>query len=221
MLINCDIGERGTAHNVDDMLMTMIDIANIACGGHAGDIKSVAYYTNLAKQNSVKITAHLSYPDKTNFGRKVLNISESELLKSLDEQYSLMPDVKTIKFHGALYNEANINEDLAKLLLKWLEKNEIQEILTPLNSLLSTLNSNIKVLHEAFLDRNYIIKDQRLQLSPRSLPDAVITDPKLALKQFHEIKSGQLLNQVLKAETLCLHSDNTNALEILKAIKSV
>lgn len=221
MLINCDIGERGIAHNIDDTLMSMIDIANIACGGHSGDIKSVEYYTNLAKKNSVKITAHLSYPDKTNFGRKVLDISEAELLKSLDEQYALMSDVKTIKFHGALYNEANINENLAKLLLKWLEKNKIQEILTPFNSLLSTLSSNMKILHEAFLDRRYIIKDQSLQLSPRSLPDAVITDPKLALKQFHEIKSGQLLNQVLKAQTLCLHSDNTNALEILKAIKSV
>lgn len=221
MLINCDIGERGIAHTVDDTLMSMIDIANIACGGHAGDKHSVAYYTNLAKQYSVKITVHLSYPDTINFGRKVLNISEDKLLKSLDEQYAIMPDVKTVKFHGALYNEANVNENLAKVLLKWLETNEIQEILTPSNSLLNTLDSNIKVLHEAFLDRSYILKDDILQLSPRSLPDAVITDPKLALKQFKEIKSGQLLNQALKAQTLCLHSDNTNALEILKAIKSV
>lgn len=35
--INCDMGERGQAHPVDDQLMAMIDIANIACGGHAGD----------------------------------------------------------------------------------------------------------------------------------------------------------------------------------------
>lgn len=221
MLINCDIGERGISHTIDDTLMSMIDIANIACGGHAGDKHSVVYYTDLAKQYSVKITAHLSYPDKTNFGRKVLNISEDKLLKSLDEQYALMSDVKTVKFHGALYNEANANEDLAKLLLKWLETSEIEEILTPSNSLLKRLGSNINVLQEAFLDRSYIIKDGVLQLSPRSMPNAVITDPELALKQFKEIKSGQLLDQVLKAETLCLHSDNINALEILKAIKSV
>lgn len=221
MLINCDIGERGISHAVDDTLMSMIDIANIACGGHSGDKHSVVYYTDLAKQYSVKITAHLSYPDKSNFGRKVLNISADKLLKSLDEQYALMSDVKTVKFHGALYNEANTNKELAKLLLKWLETNKVKEILTPSNSHLKTLNSNINVLHEAFLDRSYIIKNGILQLSPRSLPNAVITDPELALKQFEEIKSGRLLNQVLKAETLCLHSDNINALEILKAIKSV
>ncbi len=221
MLINCDIGERGTAHKIDDRLMGLIDIANIACGGHAGDRESVEYYTTLAQDRRVKITAHLSYPDKVNFGRKVLEISEKELLNSLDAQYALISDVKTVKFHGALYNEANINEELARLLLKWLEANEIEEILTPSNSLLNALNSSIKVLHEAFLDRTYILKDGVLQLSPRTLSYAVITDPKLALQQFHEIKSGQLLNQALKADTLCLHSDNTNALRILEAIKGV
>ena len=221
MLINCDIGERGIAHEIDDKLMGMIDIANIACGGHAGDRESVNYYTGLAKLHRVKITAHLSYPDKTNFGRKVLDISEKKLLKSLDAQYTLISDVKTVKFHGALYNEANINEGLAKALLKWLSSNDIEEILTPSNSLLNTLESNIKVLHEAFLDRTYILKDDKLQLSPRTLSNAVITDPILALEQFHKIKSGQLLDQSLQADTLCLHSDNVNALKILETIKSV
>ena len=221
MLINCDIGERGIAHEVDDQLMTMIDIANIACGGHAGDSESINYYTNLALQNDVKITAHLSYPDSANFGRKVLDISDRELLNSLDKQYTLISDIKTVKFHGALYNEANVNKYLAELLLKWLQEHKIQEILTPSNSLLNTLNSNLNVLHEAFLDRTYIIKDEILQLSPRTLSNAVITDPKIALEQFNEIKSGQLLNKELKADTLCLHSDNSKAIEILQAIKGV
>ena len=221
MLINCDIGERGMAHAIDDKLMKMIDIANIACGGHAGDKESVNYYVRLAQENKVKITAHLSYPDMDNFGRKVLAISDNKLLKSLDEQYTLISDVKTVKFHGALYNEANVNEPLAKLLLTWLEENNIKEILSPSNSLLNTMDSTMSVLYEAFLDRRYIIKDDKLQLSPRSQANAVITDPQLALKQFHEIKGGQLLNQALKADTLCLHSDNTHALEILEAIKGV
>ena len=221
MLINCDIGERGIAHPIDDKLMRMIDIANIACGGHAGNRESINYYTDLAKQYNVKTTAHLSYPDKVNFGRKVLDISSGELLSSLDEQYALVSEIKTVKFHGALYNEANINEDLARLLLQWLEKNKIKEILTPSNSLLNTFNNKLTVLYEAFLDRSYILKNNKLQLSPRSLPNAVITDPKIALKQFKEIKSGQLLNQSLKVDTLCLHSDNIHSIEILEAIKSV
>ncbi len=221
MLINCDIGERGIAHEVDDALMTMIDIANIACGGHAGDQDSIAYYKKLAKQHHVKITAHLSYPDKANFGRKVLDISHDALLDSLDEQYALISDIKTVKFHGALYNEANVNIDLATVLLAWLEKNNINEILTPSNSLLNTLNTKLNVLNEAFLDRSYWIKDDILQLTPRSLPHAVITDPEVALEQFKALQSGQLHNIPLKVQTLCLHSDNTHALEILQAVQGV
>lgn len=49
LLINCDLGERGVAHPIDDRLVDYIDIANIACGGHAGDKASVDYYVNLCK----------------------------------------------------------------------------------------------------------------------------------------------------------------------------
>lgn len=221
MLINCDIGERGVAHPVDDKLMTLIDIANIACGGHAGDKKSVEYYIDLAKKNNVKITAHLSYPDRENFGRQVLQIPFKELLESLDEQYALMPDIKSVKLHGALYNEANVNEKLAITLLKWLEVNHIEEILTPKNSLLNQLQSNLSVLPEAFLDRTYIIKDDLLQLSPRSLPNAVITDARIAIEQLENIQKGKLLEKYIDAKTLCIHSDNPNALEILESIQNV
>ncbi|MDX1294772.1 MAG: LamB/YcsF family protein, partial [Sulfurimonadaceae bacterium] len=105
MLINCDIGERGVAHATDDALMEHIDIANVACGGHAGSHESVAYYLGLAEKFSVDVSAHLSYPDPENFGRKVMQIETPELLRSLDEQYALLSHVKCVKLHGALYNK--------------------------------------------------------------------------------------------------------------------
>lgn len=221
MLINCDIAERGQAHKIDDLLMQHIDIANIACGGHAGDKETVTYYRELAKEHNVKVTAHLSYPDKENFGRKVLEISEQTLRKSLDEQYSLLDDVKTVKFHGALYNEANVNKELATILISWMEENNIEEIVTPQGSLLDQKSGDIKVMYEAFLDRRYILEKGILILSPRSLSDAVITDPIKALEQLKEITNGFLLNTPIKADTLCLHSDNPSALEIIEAIKGV
>ena len=115
LLINCDLGERGTANKIDDQILKHIDIANIACGGHAGNQESVKYYTNLCNQHNIKITAHISYPDTENFGRKVMQISDTDLLKSFDKQFSLFDDVRAIKPHGALYNELNINESLSEL----------------------------------------------------------------------------------------------------------
>ena len=75
MKVNCDIGERGADHPVDRQLMELIDIANIACGGHAGDETSIHAFCQLAEQHGVTVTAHLSYPDRENFGRRSLDIS--------------------------------------------------------------------------------------------------------------------------------------------------
>ena len=63
MLINCDIGERGADHPQDRELMAYIHIANIACGGHAGDETSIEAFRALAEKHEVEVSAHLSYPD--------------------------------------------------------------------------------------------------------------------------------------------------------------
>jgi UPF0271 protein len=227
MLINCDIGERGVAHKVDDELMGYIDIANIACSGHAGDACSVEYYVDLALKYSVKTTAHLSYPDRENFGRKVLDIDIKDLLNSFDAQYSLLSSIKAVKLHGALYNQANIDSDLSKSLVSWFSQNGIKEVLTQKNSFLDIecTQNGIEVIHEAFLDRKYIYENSTLKLSPRTLKDAVIHDPSVAKAQYNNLKSGFVVVDDEKieliAKTLCIHSDSPSALSILKAIKDV
>ena len=70
MLLNCDIGERGTNNRTDLALLDHIAIANIACGGHAGNVESVRFFYAQALEKGVRPTLHLSYPDRENFGRK-------------------------------------------------------------------------------------------------------------------------------------------------------
>lgn len=240
MLINCDIGERGPAHAIDDQLMAYIDIANIACGGHAGSEQSVDYYYSLAKKSGVKPSAHLSYPDPKNFGREVMNIDNKTLLKSLDQQYKLLDEVKTLKFHGALYNEANVNRRLAQVLMRWAKSVGFREVLSPHNSEItrcclnaaaaedsSNVNSSdqIKVIHEVFLDRQYIYQNNKLCLMSRKQPNALITNTDNAIKQYQNFINGILVidekKYKIESDTGCIHSDSDNALELIRAIKSV
>ena len=109
MLINCDIGEKGPLHEGDRKLMEYIQIANLACDGHAGDKASVDAFRELAGKCGVGVAAHLSYPDKPNFGRASMALPEAELLAALDAQLALLPGVTLVKFHGALYNDAARN----------------------------------------------------------------------------------------------------------------
>ena len=227
MLINCDIGERGIAHETDDTLMSYIDIANIACGAHAGCRESVAYYLGLAEKLSVTVSAHLSYPDRENFGRKVMEISDKALLNSLDEQYALLSHAERVKLHGALYNLANVDESLARLIAQWFKTSGVREVLTQHGSCLDKACEalDIHVIHEAFLDRRYVLEENVLKLASRERADALITDPDDALRQYACLTRGHVeadgQNVSLRAKTLCVHSDSHGALEILKKLRDV
>jgi len=54
MWINADLGE-GCAH--DEALFKIVDWANIACGGHAGDEHSIRLACRLALEHGVQVGA--------------------------------------------------------------------------------------------------------------------------------------------------------------------
>ena len=81
--INCDLGEE---LDNEDLLMPFISACNIACGGHAGNKEIIENTIDLAKQHQVQIGAHPSFPDRENFGRKILQMDNQELLDSLLHQ---------------------------------------------------------------------------------------------------------------------------------------
>ena len=71
--LNADLGEHPNS-NLDEQIMPYISSCNIASGGHIGDEVSVRQTVRLAKQNGVAVGAHPSYPDKENFGRKIIEM---------------------------------------------------------------------------------------------------------------------------------------------------
>lgn len=238
MLINCDIGERGANHTMDNTLMEYIHIANIACGVHAGDRESVDFYLKMAKERGIMATAHLSYPDIENFGRVSMEISKQELGQALDKQYALMKDIKAVKFHGALYNDASIDSQMADFLSVWLKKNDIRTVITQDGSELAKYCSffDIDVLTEAFAERRYTFNSEhnKLVLVPRVMDYASITDCKEAVAHSRKILfknkvdcyfSGKERNYIeeypIKAETICIHSDSSIAYELVVSLASL
>jgi len=235
-LLNCDIGERGHGHAGDAKLMGLIHIANIACDGHAGDKESVAAFRALAERHGVRVSAHISYPDRKNFGRATMKIPEAELLVSLDAQLALLPDVQLVKFHGALYNDSWREAKLAGTLAQWLKRSGIPEIIAPPDSELAAAarKLDIIVLREAFIERRYEYdeKHKRLHLVARSKPHAAITDLDEALAQAEEITERRRVNvshspaallvwKEIEADTICIHSDSPIALELAGKLRDM
>lgn len=237
--INCDIGEREPENPVDIELMSYIHIANIACGGHAGNEETVSVFRHLAGQNGVEVAAHLSYPDKENFGRVSMDISGSDLFRSLDEQYAMMSDVKMVKFHGGLYNDCCIDKELASVLAKWLRANTITQVITPGDSELAMAVSGtgIDIVAEAFAERRYAYDSDsgRLSLVSRTMDYASIHDCDEAIRHSLNIvqngfvdaiidKNGDTFEQLridIVADTICIHSDSDISLDLARRLSEL
>ncbi len=225
--INCDVGE-GIAN--EHLLMPFISSCNIACGGHFGDINSIDTTLQLAIKNNVKIGAHPSFPDKENFGRKMLKISKDDLSKSIQYQLNLFLErvsffdakLHHIKPHGVLYNAIAKDEDLAIFFINVTKKYLKNSFLyVPYDSVIErvALKNNIKIKYEAFADRNY---NTNLTLVSRIHKNALLVDKKqvfnhvLQMIRKNTVKtvSGEI--KKIKADTFCIHGDSKNALEIVK-----
>lgn len=238
MKINCDIGERGTDHPVDLELMRHIHIANIACGGHAGDAESVTVFNSIANIRGIEVSAHLSYPDKVHLGRGSMNMPERELFASLDSQFELLSSVDLVKFHGALYNESVRDEAVAERLCRWLKGAGVRRVITLSPSRLSEAcgDRGITVLAEGFAERRYVLSEDtgRPVLMSRRELLAVITDVDEAEKQAVDLsEKGEVLAAVRSgrdgihwqkmaahADTICVHSDSPIALDLVRRLEA-
>lgn len=228
--INCDVAE-GLGN--EKFLMPYINSCNIACAAHAGSNEVIDEVISLAKSHNVKIGAHPSFPDRENFGRKIMNISFSELQESIRNQIQLVKSkteeqgerLHHVKPHGALYNIAAKEKSYAEIIVAELVRLDYPVFLyAPYNSVISSLakENGIQVMFEAFVDRNY---NSDLSLVSRTLPNAIIEENETAWRQLKSMIENEELISIqgekvkIKADTFCIHGDHENGLELLQFIR--
>jgi len=218
--LNCDMGElEDTGHEA--ALMAFVTSASIACGAHAGDVATMERTARLALDRSVRIGAHPGYPDRGNFGRLALEMTAEAIAQTVYEQIVLLDGVVTdaggtvayVKPHGALYNVAVHNGDVARAIAQGAARWNPGTLLFGLagSPMLDVWRSmGMTAAGEAFADRRY---EPDGTLRSRKFPDALITSPPEAAAQ-----ALRLARQGL-AETICVHGDTPGAVEILKACR--
>ena len=225
--INCDLGE---GLDIEQIIMPLISSCNISCGAHAGSIEIIDKVIDLAVKHKVKIGAHPSFPDRQNFGRKVLDISNSDLQKSLEDQLTIFKDrallqnatIHHVKPHGALCNLIAVNREKALVVITAIQHVfEAVKLYVPYQSRIEevAIQSGLEIVYEAFADRRY---NEDLSLVSRTFSNALIEDKHEVLKQVQKIANKQLVTTVnfhekkIKASTFCVHGDTKNAIELLQ-----
>ena len=232
--INSDMGElthlfeNRTYHRLFDHVTSI----NLACGGHAGNTIMMTELSKLAKMKNVRIGAHPGYPDPDNLGRAVMNMDPGDLTQTILEQIRRLGEIVSaaneqlshVKPHGALYNQAakdrTISRSIGEAVLKF-DPSLVMIGLSGSVMLHVWQDMGLQIMEEAFGDRTY---ESDGSLRNRDLDYAFITDPKKAAQQAQMITNeGKVISFDgsdihLNAQTICIHSDTPNALDIAKKV---
>lgn len=234
MDLNCDAGEGFGIYDlgVDNEIFKYVTSVNIACGFHAGDPMVMSKTVDLAIQNDLCIGAHPSFPDLMGFGRREMVLSKVEIenyvLYQLGSLYAFVKArggrITHVKPHGAMYNMAARNDDVAFGIVKAVHQFDPSLLIVGLpNSKLLDLAQEygMKVAYEGFSDRNY--NDDGTLVS-RSFKNAVIEDINEITTRALSMANGKIISvngtqMNLRIDTICIHSDTKNAIEIAKNIR--
>ncbi|UBV43013.1 5-oxoprolinase subunit PxpA [Deinococcus taeanensis] len=229
--LNADLGE-GSAH--EEAVMTAVSSANIACGGHAGDLESMRDSLRLAARFGVAAGAHPGFPDREGFGRRELHVPPDEVTLFVREQIEALKAValregvplRHVKPHGMLYNMAARDAALARAVARAAADSGVPlyfGLAGPDSVMLREAQRlGLSVLGEGFADRGYAPDGS---LWPRGqagalLPfgAAVAQGVRIAQEGAATAVSGEAV--AVPARTLCLHGDGAEAAALARALRA-
>ncbi len=229
--LNCDMGESFGRYALgsDAEVMPLITSANIACGLHAGDPPAMQATIRLAKQFGVAVGAHPGWLDLQGFGRREMSFTPEETEAFVLYQIGALAafakaegmELRHVKPHGALYNQAAKDEALAEAIaraIKSFDKNLIFVGLAGSAMISAGLALGLRVANEGFPDRRYNTDGT---LVSRKQANAIIESPEeVAAHAVILAKEGiDFAGKRARVDTLCLHGDNPMAAENAKLVR--
>src|SRR5690554_2069429 len=233
--LNCDMGESFGAWKMgqDEDILPYVTSANIACGFHAGDAATMRKTVAAALRHGVALGAHPGLPDLVGFGRRNMDISAQDVYDIVVIQVGALAAVAAsqggrlhhVKAHGALYNMAARNGDLATAIAKAVHDIDSTLLLYALAGsaqVKAAEDMGLAVAQEVFADRSY---QSDGSLTPRKQAGAMIEDPAISIKQvLRMVQEGKVATQQgsdvnVRADTLCIHGDQPDAVVFAQAIR--
>ncbi|KJQ52900.1 5-oxoprolinase subunit PxpA [Microbacterium sp. SA39] len=233
VLINSDMGEAFGLHSFgnDPELMQIIDLANIACGFHAGDPGVMRETVALAEDNDVLVGSHPGLPDLAGFGRRRMAMRPDEVEALILYQTGALLGflqaadlpLNHVKPHGALWGMLAEDAELMRAAARAVRVFDV-----PFLGLAGTQHERVcaemdlPFIAELYVDMNYnpdgtlaLVRSAH-ETDPRSAADRVATalrgEPIAAI-------DGSLID--VRFQSVCVHSDSPNAPDVARAVRAV
>ncbi len=229
---NCDMGESFGMYKLglDEEVIKHITSVNIACGFHAGDPMWMRKTVELSEEHSVGVGAQPSYPDLGGFGRRFMKLTPEEVRNDMTYQIGALQaftkdkKLQHVKPHGALYNAAVADPELARAISQAVLEVDDEMIIVALAGsawVEIAAEMGLRVARETFADRAFTAEGT---LVPRSQEGSVIHDVdevvERCVKMVTQGKATAITGEEIEmhADSLCLHGDNPGAVEMARAV---
>lgn len=218
--LNADVGEsfgRWTLGD-DTALMPHLTSANVACGFHAGDPRTILATCEEATAYGVAVGAQVGYRDLAGFGRRFIDIDAEDLYADVVYQVGALRalaapgrTVRYLKPHGALYHAVARVENQARAVVDAACELDMLPVLGFPGSVFLEIAAaeGLRTFAEGFADRRY--RDDG-SLVPRGEPGAVLEDPEEAAEQAVRLAREGVV------QSLCLHGDSPGAPAMAAAV---
>lgn len=220
---NVDLGEL---EDEPEELYAATHVANVACGGHAGDDASMERAVLLCLRHGAALGAHPSYPDRDGFGRRRWPMPAAALADAVAAQCARLATVarraggapRFVKAHGALYHAADRDAALAAAVVDGALRGlgarprDITFIGPPGGALArAAANAGTAYAREAFADRGVRADGT---LIPRGEAGAVIADAAQVRARARELCARG------DVETIGVHGDTPGAVALARAARA-
>ena len=232
--LNCDMGESFGMYKMglDEEVIKYISSANVACGFHAGDPQWMRETVHLAEVHGVAVGAHTSFPDLVGFGRRNIEVSPDEARNDVIYQIGALQAftsghrLQHVKPHGAMYNRAVVDEDLARSICDAILEVDSDLILIALAGsrwVEIAQDMGLRVAREIFADRAL---NPDGTLVSRSKDGSVLHNvDEVADRSMRMVLEGKATCDYdgdaidVEADSLCIHGDTPGAVEMARVLR--
>lgn len=234
--LNSDLGESfgRYALGMDEQIIPLISSANVACGFHASDPVVMMNTVAWMKAAGGQIGAHPGFPDLMGFGRRNMTLAPAEAKAYTLYQLGALGGfcraqgirLQHVKPHGAFYNMAAKDYELAKAICQAVKEYDENLILMGLSGselIRAAKDCGLKAASEVFADRGY---EEDGSLVNRKKAGAFIHDEGQAIERvIRMVKEGKVTAVTgkdieIRADSICVHGDGEKALLFVEKIRA-
>jgi UPF0271 protein len=231
--LNADMGESYGRYALgnDEAMAPLVATIHVACGYHAADPGTMLRSVQLAKRLGIELGAHISYPDLAGFGRRRMGLSEAEVYEISVYQIGALLGfcraegvaLNHVKPHGELYLTGVHDRATARGIVRAVRAVDPELLLLMYGPVVAEecAAAGVAMIHEGYVDLDYradgslVLERSKAGRDPEAIASLAVD---MLERNGRAAVDGTWL--ALPVQSICLHGDGPNAVDLARKVRA-